>query len=81
MKFTHRSPDGDQGYPGNLDVTVVYTLTTENELKIDYTAVTDQPTPVNLTHHTYFNLKGAGSGAVLDHVLQVLRRPLRAVGR
>ncbi len=71
VKFTHRSPDGDQGYPGNLDVTVVYTLTTENELKIDYTAVTDQPTPVNLTHHTYFNLKGAGSGAILDHVLQV----------
>jgi aldose 1-epimerase len=71
VKFTHRSPDGDQGYPGNLDVTVVYTLTDENELKIDYTAVTDRPTPVNLTHHTYFNLNGAGSGAILDHVLQV----------
>ncbi len=71
VKLTYRSPDGDQGYPGNLDVTVVYTLTGANELKIEYTAVTDRPTPVNLTHHTYFNLNGAGSGAVLDHVLQV----------
>ncbi len=62
VKFTHRSPDGDQGYPGNLELTVVYTLTKENELKIEYTAVTDQPTPVNLTHHTYFNLNGAGRG-------------------
>ncbi len=80
VKLTHRSPDGDQGYPGNLDVTVVYTLTSENELKIEYTAVTDRPTPVNLTHHTYFNLNGAGRGTVLDHVLQ-LRRPLRADGQ
>ena len=71
VKLTYRSPDGDQGYPGNLDVTVVYTLTNENELKIEYTAVTDRPTPVNLTHHTYFNLNGAGRGTVLDHVLQV----------
>jgi aldose 1-epimerase len=71
VKFTHRSPDGDQGYPGNLDVTVVYTLTGENELKIEYTAVTDRPTPVNLTHHTYFNLNGAGRGTILDHVLQI----------
>jgi aldose 1-epimerase len=71
VKFTHRSPDGDQGYPGNLDITVTYTLTGENELKIDYTATCDRPTPVNLTHHTYFNLNGAGSGTVLDHVLRL----------
>ncbi len=71
VKLTHRSPDGDQGYPGNLDVTVVYTLVGESDLKIEYTAVTDRPTPVNLTHHTYFNLNGAGRGTVLDHVLQL----------
>ena len=71
VKFTHRSPDGDQGYPGNLDVSVVYTLTGENELKIEYTAVCDRRTPVNLTHHTYFNLNGAGSGTVLGHVLKL----------
>ena len=71
VKFTCRSPDGDQGYPGNLDASVVYTLTDENELKIDYTATADRPTPVNLTHHTYFNLNGAGSGTVLGHVLQL----------
>ena len=71
VKLTYRSPDGDQGYPGNLAVTVVYTLTGGNELKIDYTATTDQPTPVNLTHHSYFNLAGAASGDVLEHVLQI----------
>lgn len=71
VRFRYRSPDGDQGYPGNLDATVVYTLTTGNELKIDYTAVTDRPTPVNLTHHGYFQLAGAGAGDVLDHVVQL----------
>jgi aldose 1-epimerase len=71
VKFTHRSPHDDQGYPGNLDVSVVYTLSDENELKIEYTAVCDRPTPVNLTHHTYFNLNGAGSGTILGHVLQL----------
>ncbi len=71
VKFTYLSPDGDQGYPGNLSVTVVYTLTKRDELKIDYTATTDQPTPVNLTNHTYFNLAGAASGNVLGHVFQI----------
>jgi aldose 1-epimerase len=71
VKFTHRSPDGDQGYPGTLDVTVVYTLTDADELRIDCTAVTDRPTLVNLTHHSYFNLAGAGSGDVLGHVLGI----------
>jgi aldose 1-epimerase len=71
IKFTHTSPDGDQGYPGKLEVALVYTLTEENELKIEYTATTDRPTPVNLTHHSYFNLAGAASGDVLGHVLQL----------
>ena len=69
VKFTHRSPDGDQGYPGGLEAAVVYTLTDENELRIDATATTDRPTLVNLTHHSYFNLAGAGSGDVLGHVV------------
>ena len=71
VRFTHRSPDGDQGYPGTLDVAVVYTLTEQSELRIDCTAVTDRPTPINLTHHSYFNLTGVGAGNVLGHVLQL----------
>jgi aldose 1-epimerase len=71
VRFRCRSLDGDQGYPGNLDVSVTYTLTDRNELKIDYAATTDRPTPVNLTHHSYFNLAGAGSGSVLGHVLEL----------
>ncbi|MEJ7738178.1 MAG: aldose epimerase family protein [Chitinophagaceae bacterium] len=71
LKLTYDSKDGEEGYPGNLHAEVVYTLTSDNELKIDYTATTDKPTPVNLTNHTYFNLSAGKSPTVLDHVLML----------
>lgn len=65
----YRSSDGEEGYPGNVEVTVRFTVTPENGLQIDYAATTDQPTPVNLTNHSFFNLAGAGSRSILGHVL------------
>ena len=67
VKLSHTSPDGDEGYPGELAVTVTYSVNGHQELKMDYTATTTKPTHVNLTNHAYWNLAGAGSGDVLGH--------------
>jgi len=72
LKLSYLSRDGEEAYPGNLSVTVTYTLTRDNELKIAYTASTDKATPVNLTHHSYFNLEGAGNTDILAHRLTIL---------
>lgn len=71
LEFTYRSADGEQGYPGNLDVKMTYELTDDNEFKVTHRAVTDKKTVINLTHHSFFNLHGAGNGTINDHVLML----------
>jgi aldose 1-epimerase len=71
LQLSYLSKDGEEGYPGNLSVDVVYSLNDDNGLKIEYTAVTDKATPVNLTNHCYFNLSAGVDSTILDHVLTI----------
>ncbi|MGL4492675.1 MAG: aldose epimerase family protein, partial [Tannerellaceae bacterium] len=71
LQLTYTSPDGDAGFPGKLDMTVIYRLTDKNAVDIQYQAVTDKKTIVNLTNHSYFNLSGKHNENILDHVLMI----------
>lgn len=71
IQLNYESKDGEEGYPGNVKVQVVYTLTADNGIKIDYTATTDKTTVINLTNHAYFNLSAGKSATIHDHVLQI----------
>lgn len=69
--LTYVSKDGEEGFPGNLEVTAIYTLTENNALQVEFSAKTDKPTVVNLTHHSYFNLAGQGNGDILGHIVYI----------
>jgi aldose 1-epimerase len=71
LRLIYKSKDGEEGYPGNLNVQVIYTLGSDNSLKLDYTATTDKATPVNLTNHSYFNLSAGKGATILNHQLQL----------
>jgi aldose 1-epimerase len=81
VKFSYLSKDGEEGYPGNLSCAVTYWLTSNNELKIQYHATTDKATPVNLTHHGYFNLAGQGTGDILNHQMEIFADRFTPVDR
>lgn len=71
LVLTYRSPDMEEGFPGNLDVKVTYSVTKDKALEMEYEATTDEVTPVNLTNHAFFNLNGEGSGSILEHQVQI----------
>ena len=71
VRFSYLSADGEEGYPGNCSVSVVFTLTAENELRIEYSVTTDKDTPANVTNHSYFNLGGADKGGILDNEVTI----------
>lgn len=81
LKLTYTSPDGEGGYPGNLETTVIYTLTSDNTLDISYEATTDKTTIVNLTQHSYFNLSGDFRETILDHVVEINADQFLPVGK
>jgi aldose 1-epimerase len=72
LRLAYSSPDGEEGYPGNVDIAVTYTLTASNAFVVDTEATSDRPTPLSLAHHSYFNLAGEGSGSVLHHEVAIL---------
>jgi len=71
VKFTYESPDMEEGFPGKVNVSVIYTWTDKNEIVMDYSCITDKKTVINVTNHAYFNLHGAGNGDILDHELLI----------
>jgi aldose 1-epimerase len=79
LRLSYVSPHGEEGYPGNLAVTMTYRLTNANELGLDYEAHTDRSTIVNLTHHGYFNLAGQGRGTILDHTFQLTAKAFNLI--
>ena len=79
IKFQVVHPDGLGGFPGNKTISVRYTLTSQHDLKVEFEATTDAPTPINLAHHPFFNLKGSGEGDILGHEMQILASGVSAV--
>ena len=71
LRLRYRSPDGEEGYPGNVDIAVTYTLNDDNEWVLAYEAVTDKATPFSMTNHAYFNLAGENAGSIADHLVQI----------
>ncbi len=81
VRLTYLSKDGEEGYPGNLKVTITYSLSYQNELSISYEAETDKPTIVNLTNHSFFNLSASGSGNILNHELMIRANHYTEIGK